>query len=366
MKTSNACNTIPSRPLRGALAALVGAILMSGAAVAATPTYRIVLLPELPDTGHSAAYAISDAGQIVGSASDLASGTYAISWGTAPYAPQPLASLAPHTTVAWAVNDAGVVVGNAGLDFGSLAVLWDPSGAIVELGDLPRGPLQSSANDINGSGVAVGQGTSTQGRVGPVFWTMPGQTRKLGPALYSGLAEAVNDFGDVAGYYTSGRPAFVTHAARWRVGRQWMQDLGDLPGGSDFSKAYGINDARQVVGTSQSDLGARAVLWSSDGSMTDLGDLGDGSSYVALDINEAGNIVGRYETSVTRRGFLWTATDGMRDLYDLIDPADPLRAQFGADFVNIEAINASGLIVGTMYPDPEDLNPHAIVLVPQE
>ena len=66
MKTSNACNTIPSRPLRGALAALVGAILMSGAAVAATPTYRIVLLPELPDTGHSAAYAISDAGQIVG------------------------------------------------------------------------------------------------------------------------------------------------------------------------------------------------------------------------------------------------------------------------------------------------------------
>ena len=144
-----------------------------------------------------------------------------------------------------------------------------------------------------------------------------------------------------------------------------MQDLGDLPGGSDFSKAYGINDARQIVGTSQSDLGARAVLWEVNGAMTDLGDLVDGASYVALDINQAGTILGSYDNAGTGQGFLWTATDGMLDVHDLIDPADPLRAQFGAAFVSLEAINDSGLIVGSMYPDPGDPNPHAIVLVPQ-
>jgi len=362
MKTSIKCGA-----LRCAVATLAGAILMSGTAVAAVPVYRIVLLPELPDTINSSAGAINDTGEVVGDyfLSDFTGG--AVSWGTPPYAPQPLAALPSQNGASvYDVNDAGFVVGSASLDSDSVAVMWDPSGAIVELGDLPRGLEASAAYGINASNVAVGQGNSTRVRVEPVYWNMPGQTQRLNRNRLSGVAWAVNDSGVVAGHYVSAAPLFVTHAARWRIGRPRMQDLGELPGGSDFSKAYGINDLGQIVGTSQSDLGARAVLWDTNGSMTDLGDLGVGSTYVATDINQGGEILGYYDNSGIRRGFLWTEADGMVDVYDLIDPADPLREQFGSAFVSLSAINDSGLIVGSMYPNPEDLNQHAIVLVPQE
>ena len=338
-----------------------------GVSAAVVPTYRIVLLPELPGTVNTAANDISDAGQIIGSALATSGKYYGITWSSAPYSPEVLGSLTPNSsTIALAVNDAGFVVGSASLDSDSVAVMWDPSGAIVELGDLPRGLVAGVAYGINASNVAVGQGNSTRVRVEPVFWNMPGQTQRLNRNRLSGVAWAVNDSGVVAGHYVSAAPLSVTHAARWRLGRPRMQDLGDLPGGSDFSKAYGINNLGQIVGTSQSDLGARAVLWDTNGSMTDLGDLGVGSSYVATDINQAGEILGYYDNSGNRQGFLWTATDGMIDVYALIDPADPLREQFGSAFVSLNAINDSGLIVGSMYPDPEDHNPHAIVLVPQE
>jgi probable HAF family extracellular repeat protein len=48
-----------------------------------------------------------------------------------------------------------------------------------------------------------------------------------------------------------------------------MQDLGTLPGG-DFSRALGINNRGQVVGTSTSSAGTRAFLWTSKGGMQDL------------------------------------------------------------------------------------------------
>jgi len=48
-----------------------------------------------------------------------------------------------------------------------------------------------------------------------------------------------------------------------------MQVLDPLPGGS-ISRAFGINDREDVVGTSGSFDGARAVLWSGKGKAQDL------------------------------------------------------------------------------------------------
>lgn len=365
MKTSNGCTTTP---LRSALFALVGAMLMSGTAVAAVPTYRIVVLPELPGTVNTAANDISDAGQVIGSALATSDNYYGITWGSAPYSPQVLASLTPNSsTIALAVNDAGFVVGRAFDGSTKVAVTWDPSGAIVPLGDLPRGPIDSAAYAINASGVAVGRGYAAA-RVRPVYWTASGEIRRLaldGPgAQDAGEALGLNDFGDMVGYYRL--MTSDIHAARWPAGQRRLEDLGDLPGGDDFSKANAINSAGQAVGSGSTELGLRAVLWNSDGSMTDLGDLSDGSNYSAHDINQMGTVVGNFNKSGISGGFLWTAEDGMIDLYDLIDPADPLRAQFGAGRVTVGAINASGLIVGSMNTDPEDPYEHAIVLVPQE
>jgi probable HAF family extracellular repeat protein len=75
-----------------------------------------------------------------------------------------------------------------------------------------------------------------------------------------------------------------------------MTNLGDLPGGTDSSRAQGINNAGQVVGFSGAATGTRAFMWQ-DGVMTDLstvaGVTGTGWSLTeATAINDAGQIVG--------------------------------------------------------------------------
>jgi probable HAF family extracellular repeat protein len=51
-----------------------------------------------------------------------------------------------------------------------------------------------------------------------------------------------------------------------------IQDLGTLPGGAS-SRALGINDRSQVVGTSESSAGSHAFLWTPGNGMQDLNDL---------------------------------------------------------------------------------------------
>jgi len=78
-------------------------------------------------------------------------------------------------------------------------------------------------------------------------------------------------------------------------------DLGDLPGGDDYSRPYDINNRNQVVGESDgydassgNEMG-QAFLWE-NGIMTGLGDFKGGCSCegsVAYGINDAGMIVGQ-------------------------------------------------------------------------
>src|SRR5207249_3932628 len=113
---------------------------------------------------------------------------------------------------------------------------------------------------------------------------------------------AINQRGDVVGFV--GDPAFVEgdviHAFMWtrEDGIRQLEPLkGRTPQHVD-SEAYGINEARQVVGVScdadQTDC--RAVIWDHGNTPTDLNDLKGGYSAFlasAKDINDKGEITGR-------------------------------------------------------------------------
>jgi probable HAF family extracellular repeat protein len=146
------------------------------------------------------------------------------------------------------------------------------------------------------------------------------------------VARGINDAGHVVGW--SGA-ATGDRAFRWSAAGG-LRDLGDLPGGADFSQAFGINNAGQVVGSSGAVAGTRAFRWTPGGGMQNLGVLpGEfGNSSAASAINNRGNVVGSSrDAGNAPRAFRWTPRGGMQDL-----GGDP--------FSQARGINDAGLVVG--------------------
>jgi probable HAF family extracellular repeat protein len=125
----------------------------------------------------------------------------------------------------------------------------------------------------------------------------------------SSRAEGINDLGQVVG-----SSEIVTNEGGGDRAFLWtadggMQDLGALPGAT-FSYATDINERGEVVGASQTAGGeGHAFLWTQADGFKDLGTLG-GSSSAAQAINDLGHVVG----GIDAHAFLWTAESGMKDL----------------------------------------------------
>jgi probable HAF family extracellular repeat protein len=169
---------------------------------------------------------------------------------------------------ATAINDNGQIVGISGIcdraegrHTAKHAVLWE-NGGVTDLGNL-----------------------------GAQWWNTP---------------TAINQRGDVVGFV--GDPAFVEgevlHAFIW-TREDGIRHLKPLKGRSPEhvdSEAYGINEARQVVGVSCGPDGCRAVIWDHSSVPTDLNDL-KGSYFAHLetakDINDKGEITGRAIDPIT-------------------------------------------------------------------
>jgi probable HAF family extracellular repeat protein len=201
---------------------------------------------------------------------------------------------------------------------------------------------------------------------------------------YQSGANAINDYGIVAGQIGNNILGVASHAAIWTNGVQ--TDLGTLAGDSSVwtacSGAAAVNDLNQVVGWSgttassetpcyditDSQAPVRAFLWTSDGGMRDLGALPGDTASVALKINIFGVAIGmsgnsaienqqeEYALTVTGRPFMWTAVTGMRDLNSLLRPDSGWVLNSAAD------INAWGQIVGTGTLNGEV---HGFLLTPQ-
>ena len=187
-----------------------------------------------------------------------------------------------------------------------------------QIHDLPLipGDTSGAATAINDNGQVVGISGICDQAVGrhtakhAVLWENGGVTNigNLG-AQWWNTPTAINQHGDIVGF--AGDPAFVEgeilHAFIWTKdnGIQALKPLrGRVPQHVD-SEAYGINEARQVVGIScdadQNDC--RAVIWDHGVYPTDLNDL-KAPGYSALlasakDINNTGEITGRAVDPIT-------------------------------------------------------------------
>jgi probable HAF family extracellular repeat protein len=180
-----------------------------------------------------------------------------------------------------------------------------------EIRDLPLIPGDSSgaATAINDNGQIVGISGICDQAVGrhtarhAVLWENGGviDLGNLG-ANWWNTPTAINQRGDVVGF--AGDPAFVegdiVHAFMW-TREDGIRHLKPLPRRTPKhvdSEAYGINEARQVVGVScDADfVDCRAVVWNQGNTPTDLNDLKGGFSAhleSAKDINNLGQITGR-------------------------------------------------------------------------
>jgi probable HAF family extracellular repeat protein len=160
----------------------------------------------------------------------------------------------------------------------------------------------------------------------------------------------------------------VTSWAPAQTPRYVVTDLGDLPGGSDSTRGYGLNNLGQIVGGSRTTNPAGGTsglqhpfLWTpsrpngTTGSMIDLGTFGNSTSGSARAINDSGQIVG----DDGHQSFLWTPESPNGATGNTVVVGPPV-ADYHAR--TVAAINNRGQVVGTN--DPGILPQHGYLWTP--
>ena len=198
-----------------------------------------------------------------------------------------------------------------------------------QIQDLPliSGDTSGAATAINDNGQIVGISGICDQAIGrhtakhAVLWENGGVTDlgNLG-AQWWNTPTAINQRGDIIGF--AGDPASVegdiVHAFMWTK-EDGIRHLKPLPRRTPphvDSEAYGINEARQVVGVScdANFVDCRAVVWNHGNTPTDLNDLK--GSYAprlesAKDINDNGEITGRaIDANSVRTAYLAVPVQG--------------------------------------------------------
>jgi len=164
---------------------------------------------------------------------------------------------------AWAINDAGKVVGGSYTkDEGPLhAYLYDSfADTLTDLGT-PPGCSESCAWDINNTGQIVGWSSTSSAEPRAFIYDSVNGFTDLGVLGYdTSWAYAINDMGQVVGFSQSPRTALF-EAFIWQDGQ--MTNLNDLiPANSGWvlREARDINNIGQIVGQGKIDGESRAFL----------------------------------------------------------------------------------------------------------
>lgn len=163
-------------------------------------------------------------------------------------------------SLAFGINDSGQVVGIVGTTAGDHAFLWTPTspngaaGAMIDLGNLPGGNGTSQAFAINNAGSVVGN-SATETAQHAFLWT-PGQNGG-GTMIDLGDLEGGNDLSFAYGINSANRvvgysnSAESDHAFVW-TSNDGMNDLNSLTDATGtkwtLSFAQGINNLGQIAG----------------------------------------------------------------------------------------------------------------------
>jgi len=210
------------------------------------------------------------------------------------------------------INNLGEIVGNVrpanGRRFNRRAFIFR-DGEFTDLGSLNRrndDPASdfSNALAVNNAGVVVGEAANRRGLRRAFRWRN-GRMINLGTLGRGGrsVANGINDQGTIVGRSDVNRRGLVRRAFIWRNRATGMQDLGALDGTA--SAANDINNAGVVVGSFRSTIRVgfetteqHAAVWV-DGEGTDLNAAGvvtnlpdDITLGIATAINDDGVIVG--------------------------------------------------------------------------
>jgi probable HAF family extracellular repeat protein len=153
------------------------------------------------------------------------------------------------------INDRGQVIGNRFVgESGSHPFLWQ-RGTMTDL-MAGRPDLNASAADINNAGDVVGRMDSR-----PALWRH-GRTVLIGPAAWTGSAQAINEHGDVAGAFTINRveDEFDSLVFLWRDGRLLLSEPVIRP---LRPRVVGMDESGRIAGyLSNSETGeSRPVVW---------------------------------------------------------------------------------------------------------
>ena len=310
-------------------AVLCGAV--AGVAAAQT-SYTVTDLGTLSGANSAKVSDINKTGQIVGT-----SANHAFLWSNGVMTD--LGTLGGSVSMAYSINDSGVVVGEASTASGEMhAFVWQ-SGVMKDLGFAGE---TSAARGINSKGDIVGVAYAKNVRGGAVLWS-GGQRRSLGdlgPSGSGSTAISVNDKGQTAGV-SSGFAANqgVVRAVVWLNGT--ISDLGAL--GGLHSTANAINAQALVVGWAEvADNSTAAFQWQ-NGKMSQLASLPGsvtsvGSGTQATAVSDSGVIVGSCVTSTGEsHAVIWT-NGKIADLNSLIP-------QTGLTLTHATGVNRSGQIL---------------------
>jgi probable HAF family extracellular repeat protein len=282
-------------------------------------------ITDIPTLGGNAAYAagIGPNGEVVGqSYTTNAAAMRGFLW-TSSGGLKDIGALANGTSniEASAINASGKIVGWSAIDAGNTQrhAFAGTAGALTDLGTL--GGMESFAYAINDAGRIVGQ-SKTSGALDHAFLYVPGSGMSdLGVlAGTTSNALSINANGQIAGASTYQGGGSNLHAVLFQNGA--ITDLGTL--GGNYSVAYAINASGAVAGYSNlaGNANSHAFVWTPSGGMQDLGTLGSGTNSGATAINANGDIVGSYSdpSSFPPPSYAFLYTNGaMRDLASLID-----------------------------------------------